>query len=130
MTEPSDLVPGDCLIYTGQQTADGYGLIKVPTGERGGRTVLLHRLAYELLVGPIPEGLTIDHLCRRPACYNAAHLEAVTQLENQLRGVAATRPLCPRGHQRTPNGRGRQTRCLPCENEQARARRARRRAAA
>lgn len=43
---------------------------------------------YEQKVGPIPEGLVIDHLCRRPRCINPAHLEAVTNEENVRRGAA------------------------------------------
>jgi hypothetical protein len=47
-----------------------------------------HRFAYELLVGPIPEGLVIDHLCRNRRCVNPAHLEPVTAEENWRRGDA------------------------------------------
>lgn len=127
--EPSPLVVGDCLIYTGTVTAEGYGLIKVPTGQRGGRTVLLHRLAYEVLVGPIPDGLELDHQCRRPACYNAEHLEPVTGAVNQQR-AATSRPLCPAGHLRTPKpSRPGQTHCVPCIREASRRYRAKKAAA-
>lgn len=45
-----------------------------------------HRVAYELLVGPIPPGLTIDHLCKVRCCVNPKHMEVVTQKVNNLRG--------------------------------------------
>lgn len=60
------------------------------------RPVGAHRWAYELLVGPIPEGLTIDHLCRVRRCVNPDHLEVVTQRENVARVPPKTH--CPHGH--------------------------------
>lgn len=86
--------------------------------------VLAHRYAYELLVGPIPEGLHIDHLCRVRLCVNPAHLEAVTCHENNRRSTSPTavnakKTHCPRGHEYTeentyfapPDGR---RMCKPC----------------
>lgn len=60
-----------------------------------GKQVKVHRAAYEALVGPIPEGLVIDHLCRNTACYNPAHLEPVTNAENIRRGVPHRRTFRP-----------------------------------
>jgi hypothetical protein len=64
---------------------------------------LAHRVSYELSVGPIPENMTIDHLCRNIFCVNPEHLEVVTQKENVLRGYSpsanhARQRLCLRGH--------------------------------
>src|SRR5206468_3686622 len=66
-----------CWLWTGWVDADGYGRISV--NHKG---YAVHRLAYEALVGPIPAGCEIDHLCRKPACVNPLHLEPVTHLQN------------------------------------------------
>ena len=50
-----------------------------------GQRKTVHRIAYEILVGEIPEGLVLDHLCQMKNCYNPAHLEPVTERENRLR---------------------------------------------
>lgn len=63
----------------------------------GGRTRLAHRVVWEEVVGPIPEGLDIDHLCRNKACVNPDHLEPVTRAENMLR-AEVRRAQCPKGH--------------------------------
>lgn len=70
-----------CWLWGGRLAPHGYGSILV-----GKRHVRVHRFAYELLVGPIPAGLHIDHLCRVRHCVNPAHLEAVTNTENLRRG--------------------------------------------
>jgi hypothetical protein len=67
----------------------GYGYLSV--GGRGGRRVLAHRFSYELHVGPVPEGLVLDHLCRVRRCVNPRHLEPVTQRENVFRGAVTKR---------------------------------------
>jgi len=79
--------------------SNGYGQIGVPGV--GGQYV--HRVAYETFVGPIPDGLQIDHLCRVRDCCNPDHLEAVTCRENLARGtgfvpVHIAKTHCPAGH--------------------------------
>ena len=79
---------GPCWIWTGGLTSiDEYGTFAVDTTAH--RSVLAHRYSYELNVGPIPDGLQIDHLCRVHPCVNPTHLEPVTQRENVRRGFAA-----------------------------------------
>lgn len=87
----------DCWVWTGHLRR-GYGTL-MRNGEHG----YAHRFAYESLVGPIPEGLQIDHLCRNRACVNPSHMEPVTRRENILRGEGsaaknARKTHCKRGH--------------------------------
>lgn len=69
-----------CWLWTGGYNAAGYGLIAV-----SGRMLRVHRVAYEFYVGPIPESLELDHLCRNKGCFNPGHLEPVTHKENVRR---------------------------------------------
>lgn len=90
--------PG-CWLWMKAVRPDGYGVF----GPTPGRTVYAHRFSYELHRGPIPAGMVLDHLCRVRSCVNPAHLEAVTDRVNILRGVGMTalnarRTHCPRGH--------------------------------
>lgn len=86
-----------CWFWTSTRGENGYGQFTLRTGV----VRRAHRIAYELAVGPIPDGLEIDHLCRVRACVNPAHLEPVTRQENIRRAVAA-KTHCPKGHPRTP----------------------------
>jgi hypothetical protein len=90
-------IASDCWQWTGSRSDNGYGNFTV-----GGRTFLVHRLAYQMHVGPIPAGLQLDHLCRNRSCCNPAHLEPVTCRTNALRGehplvVVHRSNLCQRG---------------------------------
>lgn len=81
----------ECWLWTGT-ISGGYGRFHT-----GGSYVRAHRFAYEQLVGPIPDDLTLDHLCMVKACVNPAHLEPVTRGENARR-FTQTITECPRGH--------------------------------
>lgn len=83
-----------CVIWLGAVNNKGYGCFAID-----GRSQLAHRVAYEAMNGPIPDGLTIDHLCRVRNCVNPSHLEAVTVGENNRRARALdVGGECGRGH--------------------------------
>ena len=87
-----------CWLWTAAKQTEGYGLFW-----DGQRMVLAHRFAYTCMVGPIPPGLQLDHLCRMPSCVNPAHLEPVTARENTMRGMTipamnAAKTHCVNGH--------------------------------
>ena len=122
---------GECLRWQGALDPCGYGRFRLR-----GRSPLVHRVAYEHFVGPIPEGLEIDHTCRVRDCVFHGHLEAVTHRENLRRGnnPMSMRTHCPQNHpydfENTyviPNGGGRG--CRKCRDESARRYRERRRRA-
>jgi hypothetical protein len=93
-----------CWLWTGQLQPNGYPRFMVGSRSDGTRKkTLAHRWSYEHFKGPIPAGLTIDHLCTQPACVNPEHLEAVPHAINLRRGdtIAARNAQvthCPQGH--------------------------------
>lgn len=117
-----------CINFTGMSKG-GYGRIN-----RYHKPVYAHRFVYEQLVGKIPKGLVIDHLCRNRKCINIKHLEPVTDKINILRGTSppamkAQQTHCKNGHEFTPENtyihpKGKHRRCLICskkyQNERAR----------
>jgi hypothetical protein len=127
--------PAGCWWWTGTLNK-GYGVIGA--GRRGEGTRQAHRAVFELLVGLIPSGLTLDHLCRNPRCCNPNHLEPVTSVENVRRGYGigyrnAIRTACNHGHPFTPDNiywQGKYRICRTCALERSRRRHAERRAAA
>lgn len=82
----------ECWEWLGSKDTTGYGRVS-----RDGVTRPAHRVAYEYLVGPIPGGLYIDHLCLNKGCVNPTHMEPVTHAENIRRGWVQRRggPTCP-----------------------------------
>lgn len=92
-----------CLVWQGNtQKRYGHGQIYY-----NGRTQMVYKVAYELLVGPVPEGKELDHVCRNPPCLEPSHLEPVPHRENVLRGEGlaaqnARKTHCKRGHEFTP----------------------------
>lgn len=110
-----------CWLWLGSKHPSGYAAMSVENRSR-----YVHRLSYELFVGPIPEGLTIDHLCRVRNCVNPNHLEPVTAAENTRRARAYdVKPThCPQGHEYTPDNivpSQRSLRCRECQNASNRA---------
>ena len=111
-------IPSGCWNWTGSRNRGGYGRFTKKYG-----TTLAHRIVYEALKGPIPKGLTIDHLCRNKRCVNPEHLEPVTVRENILRGYGPVamnkrKTHCLRGHAYSPentkdNGPNKR-RCVIC----------------
>lgn len=88
---------GACWVWLCQKNGDGYGVFKV-----AGTYMRAYRYAYERMRGPVPDGLELDHKCRRRDCVNPFHLEAVTHAENIRRGNAGAhnriKTHCRNGH--------------------------------
>lgn len=106
----AERAPSGCLLLRKASASDGYGRIRVD-----GRLMLAHRAAYDLIVGPIPDGLGLDHTCHNqdPTCRGGAacihrrciaveHLEPVPGPENTRRGkswlINGSKTHCPQGH--------------------------------
>lgn len=113
-----------CWFWRGSEDGHGYGTFGV-----NGKTVKAHRFAYMVLIGPIPEGLELDHVkargCTSRLCVNPAHLEPVTRTVNMRRGsspaaIRAASSHCKHGHKFTPENTvfwGDNRRCRTCERQ-------------
>lgn len=132
-------VGDDCWEWAASKGSNGYGLIRSGSTRR-----CAHRVVYEMLVGPIPNGLELDHLCKNRGCVRPDHLESVTRAENirrsdqntvewQAAGMVAAaaarrcRTHCLRGHEFTPENtrtRGTSRICRACNSQAQRERRA------
>lgn len=127
-----------CWNWLGGTNGAGYGRIGVTREHKVHLRMFTHRAAYEEWIGPIPEGLVLDHLCRNTICCNPAHLEPVTQEENVRRGEAPSNTYrdathCKRGHEFTPENtyqmpKGRY--CRECGRQRSREYHARKKASA
>lgn len=98
--------PNSCWLWLGGKTRDGYGVLKLYKDSKWYATARAHRVLYEAMIGRIPDGLVIDHLCRNRACCNPGHMEIVTIATNVMRGtspaaIAAQKDHCARGHKYT-----------------------------
>lgn len=121
---------GECWEWQGRRGHMGHGIAYA-----NGRPQLAHRVIWEDLRGPIPDGLELDHLCRNPPCCNPDHLDPVTHAENMRRGIQSfdTRARCLSGlHPLTPDtvlnrADGRQQ-CRVCKKAAKERRKARQRA--
>lgn len=129
-------VEGPCWVWTACVNSKGYGQV---WNSKRKKVELSHRRAYETVVGAIPEGYQVDHLCEVIACCNPLHLDAVTQAENNSRKPAVAGDFCRNGHPRTreniavtnraTDGTPLCTTCRICLNEGRRARDRRKRLA-
>lgn len=127
-----------CWEWLGAATVTGYGRMMVTREHKTHRSTLVHRAAYEELVGPIPEGLQLDHLCKNTMCCNPDHLEPVTHLENLLRSDTPSNTFreathCIHGHEFTPENTYRTDRgryCRACRRRRNQESDARKRARA
>ena len=97
----ANIIPDErgCWVWIGERIKGGYGRLR--SGHR--KRWMAHRWSYTQFIGPIPDGLTIDHVCRNTSCVNPTHLDAVTMRENLVRGtgfvaVNAAKTQCIRGH--------------------------------
>jgi len=117
--------PEACWPWQGYRDWHGYG--RIEAGSRAQRrTRAAHVVVWELMRGPVPAGLELDHRCNAPACVNPAHLEPVTHRENMLRGPRnwaarnARRTHCPQGHLIDGMRRDGRRYCRPCSVENVR----------
>jgi hypothetical protein len=113
--------PGGHWLWMGEELRNGYGRISTRNKPSPSGSTLAHRVSWELRIGPIPENLVIDHVCRVKLCVrpHPDHLELVTSLENVRRGLhGELRTHCNYGHELTPEntrlGNDGARRCRSC----------------
>ena len=119
------LVDVECWFWIGNLRREGYGHFHI-SGKT--QSADAHRTMYQELVGPVPDGMELDHLCRNRSCVNPDHLEPVTHQENMRRGKLAQKTHCPQGHPYTADnltgrsgiresGKRWRRECLTCKRE-------------
>lgn len=113
-----------------QRMRNNAGYSRVQIGGGGGSYVQGHRLSYERNVGPIPDGMVVDHVCRNRTCINPDHLQLLTMPQNSGRNAWSLKTHCPQGHPYDEQntywypGEGRHRQCRACGREKSRLRRA------
>lgn len=119
-----EVTESGCWQWQGTLSAEGYGRSHGKFGDKV--ETWAHRCAYAAAHGPIPAGMTVDHLCFNPGCVNPEHLRLLTNSENAANQLAAYWTHCKRGHEFTPentvvmtNGNGRRQ-CRTCKTEHRR----------
>lgn len=114
--------PNGCWVWRAANNG-GYGRFQYYD-----KVAVAHRWAYEQMVGEIPDGLHLDHLCRNPSCVNPSHLDPVPSIVNIRRGNAVSRTHCRNGHEYAVSGQSvaidsqgrRSKRCLECQRRASR----------
>jgi DNA-binding CsgD family transcriptional regulator len=127
-----------CWLWIGKVNHLGYGALWIRDSAKktGWRSISAHRHSYETNIGPIPDGLSLDHKCRVRCCVNPAHLEPVTHAENVRRGISGevngarmrAKTHCPSGHpysaENTRFNENNHRACRQCDREKAAKKRA------
>lgn len=116
-----------CWLWQRSKNREGYG--RTNRGGHNGQGIVAHKLSYETFVGPIPQGMQLDHLCRNRSCINPDHLEPVTPKENIRRGTGHGKETnCPAGHEYNESNTyfekiGGNRHCKVCDRDRKRVRR-------
>ena len=92
----SEVLESGCREWNARRDRGGYGVVSVAGKNRGA-----HRVSYEIFIGPIPEGLTVDHLCFNPACIEPSHMRLLAGVENSRNNFNLRKTHCKHGHEFT-----------------------------
>ncbi len=122
------LIVGECWVPKKGKHPTGYYSIGIRIGDNKYKNIRVHNLSYEAFVGPIPEGLELDHLCRNKGCFRPEHLEPVTHNENMKHddkalGIRSAATHCKLGHKFTKENtywrpdRANSRSCVICSRE-------------